>query len=101
MHTYIKCINLTRKKFEEINDNVCLRYTKLKEKDKVSFSMFQQGILFAYILGNLTAHRDKEAMEIFFAAMCSHNIPKIKIIKAEDNVKICTTIFTDKNYARK
>ena len=102
MHTYIKCINLSRKKFDEINDNICLRYMKLKEKNNVSFSVFQKGILFAYILGNLTARHDKEAMDIFFTAMNSHNIPKIKIVKEEDNVKICTIAFIDnKKYARK
>lgn len=101
MQTYIKCVNLSRKKFDEINDDICLRYVKLKEKDKVSFSMFQQGILFAYILGYLTAHHDKEAMQIFFAAMSDHDIPRIKIIKEEDNVKICTRVFTDEKICKK
>lgn len=102
MQTYIKCVNLSRSKFNEINDDICLRYLKLKEKNKVSFSMFQQSILFAYVLGNLTAYQDKEAMQIFFAAMNSQDIPKIKIIKEENNVKICLRVFADnKKHARK
>ena len=100
-HTYIKCVNLSREKFNEINNDTCSRYMKLKEKNKVSFSMFQRGILFAYILGNLTAHQDREAMQIFFAAMSSHDIPRIKIIKEEDNVKICISVFADKKICKK
>jgi FPC/CPF motif-containing protein YcgG len=100
MHTYIKCVNLSRKKFDEINDDTCLRYTKLKGKDKVSFRMFQQGILFAYILGNLTAHKDREAIQIFFRAIEDNYVPKVKIIKEKDNVKICTTIISDRKICR-
>jgi hypothetical protein len=101
MQTYIKCVNLSRKKFDVVNNDICLRYLKLREKNKISFLMFQQGILFAYILGNLTAHQDREAMQIFFASMSSQDIPKIKIIKEENNVKICMAVFADKKYARK
>lgn len=101
MQTYIKCVNLSRKKFDEINDDICLRYLKLKEKDRVSFLMFQQGILFAYILGYLTAHHDKEALQIFFTMIGRQDIPRIKIIKEKDNVKICTTVFADKKICKR
>ncbi len=101
MQTYIKCVNLSRKKFDEINNDAFLRYRKLKEKDRISFSMFQQSILFAYILGNLTAHRDKEAMDIFFAAISSCDIPRIKIIQEKDNVRICTAVLANKKICKK
>lgn len=100
-HTYIKCINLSHKKFDEISNYMCLRYLKLKDKARVSFSMFKRGILFAHILGNLTARGDKEALYIFSSVLGNNDIPEIKIIKEKNNVKICMSITTDKQICSK
>lgn len=88
---YIKGISISREKFEELRSNICKRYSNLTER--VSFSEFQRGILFAFILGNLSAHGDYESVRLFFSCLLLNDIPMIKIFEYKDEIKIYLYIY--------
>jgi hypothetical protein len=77
-----------------MNNSAYLRYTQLQEKEKISFSRFKQFSIIAYIFGYLVAHGDEEATALFLSCLSFDYVPKVKIIKDKNKIKMCVCIKT-------
>lgn len=84
--TYIKGISISKKEFKELNDSIYYRYINVIKN--VSFLDFQKGIIFAFILGNLSAHGDRESIRLFCYCLESNYIPELKILEYENEIKM-------------
>jgi len=83
---YIKGISVSKEKFKDLNNRIFDRYSKTIKN--VCFSDFKKGILFAFVLGKLSAYGDHESVRLFFHCLGSNYVPIIKIFEYENEIKI-------------
>jgi len=84
--TYIKGISISKSEFKDLNDSIYSRYMKMIKT--VSFSVFKRGIIFAFILGSLSARGDRESIRLFCYCLELNFIPSLKILEYDDKIKL-------------